>query len=285
MLIDHNKAIAALEQDSDRKNVATQPAQIQPQESSAGTIPESVSSAISSSFQGTDTDSIPDYTSRTPFEQRLQGIERTIDRLYRLSLLIRQPSITTQNNKAEKLIITDEEGNDIDQPFAEFAFQFITHRFPEGPEPLRRRLARGITVRRKRFLYRRNHQQKLSAKTVVVPSKEPENASNVESTLRGVKVSIPGAPQGPNVKHRISPSHGLLSQTSASAMAKRPITEQKVIEVEVSAQSTVFTKSSTFEMPVQIPEPPKPGPGSKEFECPYCCIMLPIAQAKASNWR
>lgn len=228
---------------------------------------------------------MPDFTLQTPLDKRLQGVERSIDRLYRLSRLIRQPSIARQNSKAEKFEIMDEEGNNIDEAFASFALEFVKHRFPEAPELLVRRLAKGITVRRKRFLYRQSHQRKLSATSTVISSAALDSASHKDSTVRGVRRLVESLPQGSDIIRNGRPATRLLSQTSASALTKRQSLVEQFVEDEASRQSTVFTKSSTVEGPMQVPEPPKPTPGSKEFECPYCCIFLPISQAKASRWR
>ncbi|KAL9623533.1 MAG: hypothetical protein Q9160_002214 [Pyrenula sp. 1 TL-2023] len=279
------RATEALKQNSSQDDGEIRMAQENFQESPVDAFLESDSSAISSSFQGTESDSIPEFTLRNPFEQRLQGIERSIDRLYRLSLLIRQPSLTSQNNKAERIKILDEEGNDIDDTFVDYAFRFITHRFPEAPELLRHRLAKGITVRRKRFLYRQSHQRKLSAKTVFVPAKSQYAASNLDETVRGVKLQIENRVHSTEIPPRAG-ANRVLSQTSASALTKRHVPyEEKVDEDAVSRPSTMFTKATVGEGPIAIPEPPKPGPSSKEFECPYCCIILPMNQAKASQWR
>ena len=253
------------------------------------TIEDSVSSQISSSFQGTDTDSIQDLllgsSLQNPFERHLQEVERTIDRLYRLSVLMRQPSITNQNSKAEKFIITDEEGNDINESFADFSLQILTHRFPEAPKQLRQRLARGVTVRRRRFQYRSSHQRKLSARESVMPSENLRDTSEIDSTVRSFGDLVQSPIQEHGHQPRRSPNQRLPSQTSASAMTRRPIPIEKITEDDASKQSTVFTMAFTQDTPVWIPGPPKPAPGSKEFECPYCCIPLPITQAKASHWR
>ncbi|KAJ4348879.1 hypothetical protein N0V95_005100 [Ascochyta clinopodiicola] len=131
----------------------------------------SIPSTVSSSFQGTETESLQNALSAaatfgTTLERRkLQGVEKAIDRLYRLSLIIRQPSRESQNERAGRLILRDEDGNDIDESFARYAADIVDHKFPKAPVFLRQKLAYGIIVRRKRFWYRQNHQRKLSGAT------------------------------------------------------------------------------------------------------------------------
>ncbi|KAI9656216.1 MAG: hypothetical protein M1821_004879 [Bathelium mastoideum] len=255
--------------------------------SDAGKLSES---SIVSSFQGTETESVLAAVPAEvpPFLQRIQGVERTIDRLYRLSLLIRQPSITGQNAKAEKFPITDDEGNNIDDEFAAYALEVTTHKFPDAPGYLRERLARGILVRRKRFLFRQSHQRKLSTRTVATVDTQQERRETSgsqfdnASTVRAFRVLVDAAAQDVDgTKKVLGPQ--VPSQTSASAMADNfPV--EKVMVDEESKQSTIFTNPVTRTNPVLVPDAPKLAPGSKEFECPYCCIILPVSNAKASKW-
>ncbi|KAJ9613478.1 hypothetical protein H2200_003420 [Cladophialophora chaetospira] len=255
----------------------------------------SASSAISSAFQGTEAESTFQESpeAANPSMERLGQIERAIDRLYRLSKHIRRPTALRQNPKADIFPITDDDGRIIDKEFTDFALEIVTHRFPDVLDGLRKRLANGIVVRRKRFLYRRNHQRKLSTTTMVhLGNEREEQVENdrmyeAESTVKG----------GPRILFE-SPVQevggfegklGLqlaLSQTSASGMAQTSIPREKVVEGdEESNVSTTFTNTAANSNPILVPRPPKPAPGSKEFECPYCCTILPITHAKASRWR
>ncbi|KAF2230784.1 hypothetical protein EV356DRAFT_324935 [Viridothelium virens] len=260
---------------------------------SSSDIGKPESSAISSSFQGTETESVwaavPAAVSS--YGQKLQSVERTIDRLYRLSFAIRQPSITRQNTKAEKSPVIDDEGNNIDSEFEEYALQVTTHRFPEAPKELRERLARGILIRRKRFLYRQSHQEKLKLRTATTVDTNEERkrgaVSDIDTatTVRGFRVFAEPPVQGRTDGREAVGIPILPSQTSASTVIKDLIHVEKIKEDEESKQSTIFTNPMTKTSPVLVPDAPKLAPGSKEFECPYCCIILPISHAKASKWR
>jgi hypothetical protein len=206
-------------------------------------VETSASSAISTSFQGTETDSIQDevisatVVETSQLESRLQAIERAIDRLYRLSLVIRQPSRYT---------LRDDEGNDINESFAAFARHLVDHRFPAAPEFLRARLSYGIVIRRKRFLYRQSHQRKLNG---ISPSKENiqkysvvvNSTAEVQSTVGASQVtdlhtqgktSVPGMPR----PRAFAPSH-----TSASAIPTQPLPLTTTLEDATSVLSTGST--------------------------------------------
>jgi hypothetical protein len=255
-----------------------------------------ISSAISSSFQGTETESVQDeITSTTSIEnsspeKRLQGIEKAIDRLYRLSLIIRQPSRSAQNEKAERYIMRDDEGNNNNDSFADYARHVVDHRFPDAPEFLRAKLSYDIVIRRKRFLYRQSHQRKLSGVSMFKEGDEKndvvfDKTEDMESTVRGytaieeispAELSLPEFPQPKG----FAPSH-----TSASAIPTQPLPLINALEDTRSNQSTTFTATPSLSAPVELPRPPKPAAGTKEFECPYCCLILPIKQSKALRWR
>lgn len=249
----------------------------------------SASSILSSSYQGSATDeslSISVDQDRTPFEQRLHGIEHTIDRLYRLSVAIRRPSMASQNLKAANFVIRDEVGNDVGKQFADFALTWITHQFPEAPPLLRERLARSVTIRRKRFLYRQSHQKKLGKKSLLTPPPRLERSSSpghdVTSTVVSrtvVETTVVNTQSKPRHLHRPN----LLSQTSASKVSGEFKT-QDIFDTP-SRAPTVFSGAFTQQESILIPDPPKPAAGSKEFECPYCCMILPMKEAVQSNWR
>jgi hypothetical protein len=254
-----------------------------------------ISSATSSSFQGTETESVQDeLASATTIdnsspEKRLQGIEKAIDRLYRLSLIIRQPSRSAQNEKAERHIMRDDEGNNINDSFADYTRHIVNHRFPDAPEFLRAKLSYGIVIRRKRFLYRQSHQRKLSGANMLKGEEQKDDVivdkTEVASTVRPYKVTEElspeeiSSPEFPQSK-TFAPSH-----TSASAIPKQPLPLTTALEDAKSNQSTTFTATPSLSAPVELPRPPKPAAGSKEFECPYCCLVLPIKQSKALRWR
>lgn len=249
----------------------------------------SASSILSSSYHGSETDdslSISVDQQRAPFEQRLHGIEQTIDRLYRLSVAIRRPSIISQNAKAANFVIRDEDGNDYGEQFANFALTWITVQFPDAAPAIRERLARSVTLRRKRFLYRQSHQKKLGMQSFLSPPPRVERSTSpgldADSTVIARTV-VENPAQGTHVQHNKVPKSKLPSQTSASKVSGKFRTDD-IIEPPPSRAPTVFSGAFTQHGSLPIPNPPEPLPGSKEFECPYCCMMLPMKEAGRSLW-
>jgi hypothetical protein len=250
----------------------------------------SASSILSSSYQGSETDdsaSISVDQNRTPFEQRLHGIEQTIDRLYRLSVAIRRPSIISQNAKAANFVLRDEDGNDVSDQFADFALTWITHQFPDAAPVLRERLARSVTLRRKRFLYRQSHQKKLGMTSFLSPQLQAERSTSpgldAGSTVIARTVVEYPAQDTHNIQNKVLKPI-LPSQTSASKVSGK-FRAEEIFEPPLSRAPTVFSGSITQQGSISIPDPPKPLSGSKEFECSYCCMMLPMKEAARSQWR
>jgi hypothetical protein len=183
----------------------------------------------------------------------------------------------------------DEDGNDFSEAFArKFALPLVTYRFPNCPDWLQRKLADGVVVRRKRFLFRQHHQRKLALNVDNKhhhrhPSMQTSSVL-VESTIRTLNTRDrepppPQASLGETQQYRPT-----LSRTSAS----RPppvLPLNKASQDEQSNRSTVFTAALSSSIPVDIPQPPRMAPGTKEFECPYCCLVLPSKETKSAHWR
>lgn len=201
-------------------------------------------------------------------------IELIIDTLYRLSTSIRKPSSRRQNTKAAMYRIKDEEGNDCDAAFLEYALRRVQHLFPGVGENLAHRLADTIRLRRRMFLYRQQHQVKLQYRPPVdVLKEEKVGRRPVASTIARTR---PQGSRGPLIA--FPPSI-----TSASALS-RAIHLPSAIGAQSVISRTVAPESS-YDIPMQVPRPPRASPGSKEVECPYCCLIMPIKETKQAEWR
>ncbi|CAN9407919.1 unnamed protein product [Alternaria alternata] len=193
-------------------------------------------------------------------------------------------------HRAERFIMKDDDGNEMNESFAGFARQIVDHCFPDASEFLRAKLSNGIVIRRKRFLYRRRHQEKLfgldtTKETMRQDSKYSEQFEEMDVTVRASKVTNEVSPAdtlAPKLLRLRDPNP---SQTSASALQKQYLPINTVLEDTKSNQTTSFTATPSSSAPVELPRPPKPALGSKEFECPYCCLILPIKESRASHWR
>ena len=253
------------------------------------TIHESDTSAVSSSFKGSDATFDVTWLPTDPYEQRLSSIERILDQLRRLSFAIRRPSAGRNASKVQSFVMRDEEGNDIERVFADYSFRLVKHRFPGASLIVQERLATGIAFRRKRFLYQQNHQKKLNTKIhFIQPPRTADADSGFTSDAKSTIVGVPiiGSPTQENLPSRLASQRDTVpSQTSASAMTKRPIELDGLWEAEAERSSTMFSAAFSEDISIRIPQPPKGPQGGKEFECPFCTMLLPIGEARTSHWR
>ncbi|KPI34967.1 uncharacterized protein AB675_11906 [Cyphellophora attinorum] len=98
---------------------------------------------VLSSFAGTETESLNELLELEPYEQHVRGVEQAIDRLYRVSLAIRQASMLGPSEAAAKAKMRDEYGNDTEAafehtspPFCPIACQTLSLSFSrEWPKP------------------------------------------------------------------------------------------------------------------------------------------------------
>jgi len=249
---------------------------------SAGSYLTSENSAAST----TDTEDTTDMTAETTAElQHLSGIEETIDRLYRLSSLIRTPSTASQNAKAASFQILDDDGDDGESNLEQYACQVVKHRCPHASEGLVSKMAKTIVMRRKRFLYRRHHQSKLSFSSSnvrpVVSTEQSHKASSVTRMPLGDKL-LP-ANSSP-IEQRTRIGKGPPSATTASMFPAGRFQPDAVFATKSVISTAIFAPDESADA-VQVPPPPRIPLGKKEFECPYCCVMVPIKEARPSQWR
>jgi hypothetical protein len=223
-------------------------------------------------------------SSPSPLEEAQLVVEKTISRLHRLSTAIRRAGVHYRDLRADQFIDTDENGKDLTAEYAQYAAWIVGLRIPEAApasEALRNRVAESIAKRHNQFSYRRNHQRKLSRRLPEVPL--PPNPSPQEYTApkeqsQSVELPVRSTPstRGLVLKQETVPSH-----TSAS----RIDTEDRPKLTRSSKGSTVASRSFVLTGKLDFPRPPKVDPRSDMFECPYCCILCPIEQARGKRWR
>lgn len=219
----------------------------------------------------------------------MRAIEQCVDRLYRLSLAIRRSSALTHHEIAAKGIMRDEDGNDNEPHFFEYALARLQHLFSSAPGWLLERLATAITSRRRRFQYRSRHQLKLAQQGHETPAASVVKASAED---QGERTTVVGSERtstaAPGVSHlsvpRRKPSASQVSATSASAFNKSRFHHRQVNDL-ASVFATTVRSAPPHRLTVAVPDPPPVKPGAKELECPYCFLMIPIEETTASKWR
>ncbi|KAL6715525.1 hypothetical protein ACLMJK_006486 [Lecanora helva] len=286
MKVDNHEAIELSHSDSSRNDEVQNMIGLA---SKVDASSEAANSAVLSSFCGTETDSLAELLDLSPFQQRIYAVEQTIDRLFRLSRAIRRHSLENQDQRVAKFVITDDEGNANTDAFERYALTRIHHQFPNAPSEIAQKLAGAITFRRRRFLYRSSHQSKLSS-YAVQSRKSSTNltmpSTQEHSTIVGQRSQVTLSPAQKHSKKGDGkhPKTRALSTTTASFFAESNFRTGSVLD----ARSTIITSLATGPdslISAPIPNAPPLPAGSKEFECPYCCIMLSIEEASGINWR
>lgn len=219
----------------------------------------------------------------TPSQRRIRAIEDAIDYLFRLATAIRKPSLFSQKAKAQRVPLLDEDGFDNEREVLQFALTLVGHRFPGATSELRHRLAQGIVTRRKRFLYRRRHQQKLSYRPGAEIAKLECKTGDEARTAKQISKAHQNSGGMSSMTNRRKPP-APPSQTSASAFSASKFQQPPIQTAQSQVTRTIAPSSDHVSSP-DIPRPPKALPGSKEAECHYCCLMLPITELRPSEWR
>jgi hypothetical protein len=181
----------------------------------------------------------------------------------------------------------DEYGNDTEAAFEAYVSKLLSHRLPDAKPFLLERMAKAITVRRRRFNYRSRHQSKLAQ---AMPdkagrgnsSKYTGQSADGRSTVLGAQTKTDGSRTAIGPIPRIRTSASIVSATSASKFNTNQFRSSRL---EGSIVATTAHIVNDHKSNVAVPDPPPTKRGAKEFECPYCHLMLPTEEAAAMRWR
>jgi hypothetical protein len=247
----------------------------------------------------------------------ISSIRDPVDRLYKLSTWIRNPSSRFTSPKALQHTKVNLDTNvDLLRAYQPFDEDYITSLFSEyqlekartedirepfeastedDPEPVRTvqsednnnlssgnayliaRLVRANFRRRQLFSYWKRHHEKLTM----------HSASRGESVNAGNPAARPGPPP---MKQQI-PNRGLVpftvvspSVTTATLLKSH---QQLVIRDDRSTVSVSMYAPSMYKPdkePVQFPRPPSISPDDKFFECPFCYTICPKEMLAEGAW-
>ena len=228
-----------------------------------------------------------EFCTPSPLKQGIDDIEKTITRLYRLSVAIRKSATQIRKMKAASYVDRDENGHDLTSEFENFATRLIRLKYPDVSQELCQRLGYANALRRRQFLYRQRHQQKLSLGSSnrildkVTESRPgvgplvltPRNGDDGESISREMRPS-------PSPVLRQDGKSALLSETMATALELRSFRPGDALS-RVSTAITAAPLHGSFD----VPPPPRITARAKEFQCPYCCLILPVEVASIARWR
>jgi hypothetical protein len=236
---------------------------------------ESSTSSESSSSEEADV-ALPN---RSEIQECYTDIVEIVDKLYRMSIAIRSPSVRTATSKALSYIERNEIGNDIFNLFEDYTFKRIRAQYPDLSESLVLRLAQSISRRRRMFMYRRKHRKKLEVvEEEIVRIHDQPTPSHIPTRVD------PGSSQGNIAIHLAKPapsllSKSILSQTTATDYVPRTLAASEV------ASSTAFTSVASDVLGKnEISIPPVSTTDDKDFECPYCFCILSGKYKQKKLW-
>ncbi|KAL1967098.1 hypothetical protein VTN77DRAFT_3622 [Rasamsonia byssochlamydoides] len=221
-------------------------------------------------------------TSSESLVEALEAVEASIDRLQRLAIVIRKSSTQSRNLRAKAFVPEDDEGS-----FEDFAIQMVKHRYKEANGTLCEQLGASIALRRRRFLYKWKHQQKLAYRR---QSQVPETIRQPPSTTGSQTASeLPRVPPPFFIfkRHRFS-------QLKMSQLAQPPSETnawtldskifRNVLRDHKLPSSMVSTGTSIQDNALEYPRAPAFKPGQKECICPYCSELLPTTKLNNGRW-
>ena len=236
------------------------------------------SSAVSNSSQSTE-----DAIHLSPRLRQLQMIQKAIDRLNRLSVAIRRPSIFTQSQRAASYIVKDEDGNDTMEAFEAYALAIIKLRFKDSSPEIQHRLSQAITLRRRKFLYRQRHQEKLRKRSYSGSKDRTRITHSASQTALSGMLSVNHST--PTGIERNSPAQRDVASVQMSGTEASKFTESKFLPDAKSSIASTAISTASLSDAFNIPPAPKIPKGLTEFQCLYCCVLVPAKESHGKRWR
>ncbi|KAF1845081.1 uncharacterized protein K460DRAFT_394818 [Cucurbitaria berberidis CBS 394.84] len=219
-------------------------------------------------------------------DECLISIRGAIDRLHRLAKAIRHPGIASQASKANHFNPTDEFGNNEIESFEKYSLQIVQQRCPGAAEYLHHRLSKANASRRRLFLYRRKHQDILNGRRHSSPKRRPSMSQRqTQETFSALPETKSKASQ--LVPESSTPQKHSDSQAQSSiAKATSFVESQFKPDASSKAASSIGgTSVASIVDHSRLPPPPRVPKTRTQFECPYCCQLVPTSILGKGAWR
>jgi len=249
-----------------------------------------------------------DSTPLGELRHRFEVVVDIVSDLYKLSMVIRSSASHSRTSRAMKFKSVDPAtGVDVFSAYGALDLAYIT----ETTRQLRRdttgswdqevegdalinRLAEAITRRRRQFMYRRSHRDKLgtvyNAKDSLAHdgplSTRKPNADNNTDSISGKVKQLPAAIGLSEAIERGSTSGGTFLAPSVTPTTASTFIPTDTFADEENQSTTTYatTYTSTSETRVGLPPPPRSAVRGLEWECPYCFEIIPDMKSHHS-WR
>ncbi|CAI7573038.1 unnamed protein product [Penicillium discolor] len=180
---------------------------------------------------------------QTEMQSIYHALRDTINNLFQMSMLIRQPA------QHDRLLGTKRS----DAVFYEqFDLRHVTDKYPQAGEDISKRLGLAISQRRAVMQYRERHRTKLG---------------------QGLNQVIEDQTDGQSAK---------LSDTVATEFVEvSPAVNDKLELLTVASQTSYAQTILNGAEGAILPSPPKDSANGAPFECPYCFVIITIANRRA----
>jgi nucleoside phosphorylase len=216
------------------------------------------------------------------FPQAIQAAGASIDRLHILANIIRKSSAQSRNLRARAFAGEEDEEN-----FEQFALLMVKYRFKEASESLCEQLAMSMAMRRKQFVYKLKHQNKLAFQVKKTNVRRPAIAYGERNTERHSEQPVPTLSvslqeQEVNDASETRIKNLAPSQTNASTLDSKLF--RQMLRDSKPPPSTASAGTSIHDVKLDYPPPPITRESQKECICPYCCEILPTAKVKTDRW-
>ncbi|KAK6354420.1 hypothetical protein TWF730_008825 [Orbilia blumenaviensis] len=222
------------------------------------------------------------------FEEAIDGVSASLDRLQTLAIAIRKSSTQSRNIRSKAFSGGDNESN-----FRDFVLTILKHRFKEANGSLCEQLAESIALRRKQFSYRIQHQEKLARSTTQLDSLSSQAEHPI---VAGTKHRLPmqpienlgidkreskrlrfASPVFSSARYFVAPS-----QTNASTLDTKVF--RKILLEPKAPRSIVSQGTFVQDSKLEYPPPPATATEQRECTCPYCCEILTSTLARQEEW-
>lgn len=256
----------------------------------SGIMPTGAGDEVEDSDDDLDSDEkemLASYKNESLTDMILARLESIIDRLYRLSFRIRNPTTRLGSSKASRYRDLDESTNvDLMDMYAEADRRHIVELLKQlsgasandsNDHYLVSRLSQANTLRRKQFGQWRRHRRKLKSSSQ--PKQDLTLEKHIDESKRLPKLAdgssnpqtllLPGnkEPSRPSTATRIADRHIDLDDN------KSMISTSTYIQLHDADTTRVF-----------MPPPPSVPIQRKEFECPYCYILCSRRMLEKQTW-
>ena len=213
-------------------------------------------------------------------DRSVLGIKNIIDRLYRLSVVIRKPTPLSENVRISQFAQKHKDTLGLQDCQSYFKWQ-IQRMCPDTTVELVDRLLNAVIRRRERLCYREKHQQKLNQGVEDWLTRRDAAQTRESTTTKKRIVQFKEHDSGViEVQHSKLATRTRLSETKATTVDAKPT----LSSYERSVAPSGITKSAIARRShLDVPPPPKAKNG-QEVQCPYCPRLLGAVELKQERW-